>query len=208
MGTSNHELIQMVKSIGLNQVQFLGVFDNTFKGFNFRNPCHQCCIINTDPPSKPGTHWIAMAFNHQNKNFYVFDPFATSKVQMNKLFNFNPIRQFKGTAVTTDDRCINIVTNDTNNGCVQCPFSGMCGLFCVFFLKSFNMFPASPFLNSFFNQLNGVDFSSVNEKPIDYVHSMVGQKLHANEKVVINWLRSLGNEVKEQNLLCHFLVPQ
>lgn len=52
---------------------FLGVFSRDYIPKNVKYPC--CFIINTDPSTKPGEHWLA--FYYDKKGFcYFFDSYG------------------------------------------------------------------------------------------------------------------------------------
>lgn len=92
-------------------------------------------IVNTDPASKPGEHWIAM-FVNENNHAEIFDSFG--KPPTNKFI-------------------IEFIENNTNSSCynivrIQHDLSEKCGQFAIGYIKSrLNKFSSEEFI-SLFNQ--------------------------------------------------------
>ena len=90
-------------------------------------------IINTDPSTKPGEHWIALFITKDNKAEY-FDSFGRSPININKFLK------------------INISELICNKQMVQCIFSSNCGLYCILYLKArCNGISFKDFLNIYSN---------------------------------------------------------
>ena len=96
--------------------QFRGVFARN----EFREALHKCreldteggFIINTDPDSKPGEHWLAVYYT-QYKQFNFFDSYGLSP----NTYGFN-----------------NDAFSQYNKRCVQALVSDTCGQHCIYYL--------------------------------------------------------------------------
>jgi len=101
-------------------------------------------VVNTDPSSKPGTHWVAIFLNDDGTGEY-FDPFG-----------FPPLTE----------RVINFINTNSPNGwdfnkiTFQTPvLSKTCGIYCILFIKdrcrniSFRKFVSKFSRNVFLNDI-------------------------------------------------------
>lgn len=75
-------------------------------------------VINLDPHTLPGTHWIAVKFNSANKSVYVFDSYGRPPTNSNILYFLKR----------------NACTIYYNEQCFQEKFTTTCGHFCLYFL--------------------------------------------------------------------------
>lgn len=176
LGTSASELGHLVNSLGL--VHFRGVYDKHFPGF--LDPDRpQYAIVNTGDRSSGGVHWIAFAFDPNNFKFYIFDPFGFSKRELLARYHFQYTNMMRNTALRVPFGCIQLVRSTQ---AVQCPCSAACGLFCILFLASFEMYRQSPMVcNPIIDVVKGVN------------HSMLltpeGIKItHTNQRNLYDWM--------------------
>ena len=75
-------------------------------------------VVNTDPMELPCTHWIAIYFNEQMKEF--FDSYGKHPIHYNKHFS--------------DFMNRNAVEWEHNKIQLQSAFSSVCGQYCIYFL--------------------------------------------------------------------------
>ena len=109
------QLLNILKTEKCTKNIFLGIFPRNKLPDKIKYP--SCFILNTDPSSERGKHWLAFYFN-ENKICYFFDSFGNSPkifglekyiLKNSKKFTFNKIRY-------------------------QELFSQSCGYFCLLFL--------------------------------------------------------------------------
>ncbi|QCQ84159.1 protease [White sturgeon adenovirus 1] len=179
MGTSNKELDQMVKCLGLTSC-YLGTFDKSFPGFNAIQNKYAMAIVNTGSQASGGIHWLAFTFNPKQQTVYLFDPFGFSDQQLMKEYRFSYESKLRHTALSRSDRCIKFEKNTQG---VQCCGSGACGLFCILFLYSFSHYPNSPYDNKVMDMVKGY-----NPKELTSPASIA--TAHANEDKLHSWLRA------------------
>ena len=77
-------------------------------------------IANTDDSRKPGSHWIAFYFNHQNKTGEFWDSLGQKPSYYNRYFEPFLKRHCK--------------TYSINTRVIQSPTSTVCGLYCLYYL--------------------------------------------------------------------------
>ena len=102
-----------------NHSEFLGCFGtNNLPKALPQFPCS--LIVNTDPTTKPGDHWLGLVLT-KNKCFF-FDSFGLGIMDLNiKIF----LKQYY--------KKVSI-----NNHCIQHLNSDKCGLYCIAFIKHVN----------------------------------------------------------------------
>lgn len=111
------EINNVMKNNKFTKTKFKGVFacDKLPKSKIKKKPA--CFIINTDPSSLPGTHWVALYFPKSGKTNY-FDSFGAKP-------NIKPIINF----INNNSRSYVYNTNQLQN-----VFSTVCGNYCCEYL--------------------------------------------------------------------------
>lgn len=184
-GSSEQELHRLTAD--LNVLGFLGTFDKNFPGF--KNPEKWgSAIVNTGHRSSGGVHWLSFAYNPLERKVYVFDPLGWSDIDLCKLYSFRYEPILKQTAQKEPTRCVMV---EKNTHAVQCSCAGSCGLFCVYFLRSFSQFPSSPFINPLMDKLHDVPPA---------IKSSGSRILHNNQDILYRFLRE-----NSQFFRSHFL---
>ena len=111
--TSSTEIEDYLK----RNTQFMGCFGtNNLPRTIPQFPCS--LIINTDPTTKPGDHWLGLVLT-KKKSFY-FDSFGLGILNIH-IINFLK-RYYKKVTI--------------NNECIQHIDSDKCGLYCIAFIKN------------------------------------------------------------------------
>lgn len=189
-GTSESELKQLVRSLHLNNIGFLGTFDCRFPGFLDKNKTSSA-IVNTGTRESGGLHWIAFAWNPKTMKVFMFDPLGWSSKELEKYYGYSYQALLKRSAVQSIDRC---VTLERNQEAVQCTCAGSCGLFCVLFLYCFSVYPTAPFEVPLFQSLQGSVSRFTPVKPL---------ALHNNQQILYDFLKS--KSVYFSKNLTHFV---
>lgn len=103
-------------------------------------PKRNCYIVNTDPISKPGKHWVLIYFNSQNTCYY-FDSYGSFNSIENEIINFININ------------CITLLRNKQR---FQSDSSQLCGIYCLYVLYSmlYYNYSFSYTINNTFNSYN------------------------------------------------------
>jgi len=109
----------------IRQVRILGVFPSDLIPFShFLSSSREsslCCIANTDPSTKPGTHWVAFYRDLQNDSpLEFFDSYGQSPLS----YGF-----FSGNSKFPKDLPLSF-----NNTILQSLTSNVCGQYCLLFL--------------------------------------------------------------------------
>lgn len=115
----SRQIIRVLKRDPITRRTFVGVFacDQLPKTIS-KYPA--CLVVNTDPHSKAGKHWLAMYIpNAVTLEF--FDSFG------------HPPEHFKGPIARFASKFSHMNYNDVP---VQSPFSAVCGQFCIYYLYS------------------------------------------------------------------------
>ena len=109
----------------IRQVRILGVFPSDLIPFShFLSSSREsslCCIANTDPSTKPGTHWVAFYRDLQNDSpLEFFDSYGQSPLS----YGF-----FSGNSKFPKDLPLSF-----NNTILQSLTSNVCGQYCLLFI--------------------------------------------------------------------------
>ena len=113
------ELVRLLKHDWQTRRFFHGVYscDGLPKTIKLGGTCH-AFIINLDPITKPGSHWVGLYIDFFGRAVY-FDPFGIGPFQQD-IYNFIKANSF---------------TLTVNHVVLQNFQSRNCGLFCVYFIK-------------------------------------------------------------------------
>ena len=109
------EILRALKSNNRTGPLVLGVFASDQLPADVPRPC--CLVVNTDPASKPGEHWVAIFINSSGILDY-FDSYGLSP-QVPSIIKW--ISE-------------NSVAHSVNKECVQSYMTATCGQHCIFFL--------------------------------------------------------------------------
>jgi len=107
-----------------------------------------CCIVNTDPHNHPGSHWVAVFIDHDRNGDY-FDSYGRKPHK-------KPLLQHM------KKHCIDWVWNEK---LLQCPYSSVCGQYCLYFL---------------YHRVRGETMSSIMNR--------FGGNLEENDLLVCRWV--------------------
>lgn len=124
------EIMTALDSNPTTKKMFCGVYPCDHLPKKYKKPA--LIVSNTDPASKPGTHWIAMYVN-KNGNTEFFDSFGLQSALQQRFRSFLSDRSPSGTTTLNAKR-------------LQADFSTTCGNYCCVYLycrakgKSFNYF--------------------------------------------------------------------
>jgi len=111
---NSKEILDALQSHHVTQEIFVGVYaaDQIAETFG---KIPSACIVNTDPSSKPGQHWVAI-FQDQTDTVEFFDSYGKQP----DFFLF-----------TNFPRCSRIIKQ---NSVLQSNITSVCGQYCMFFL--------------------------------------------------------------------------
>ena len=114
-GLSTKQLLFFIKHNCRTKCRFVGVFSiNNLPKYLTKN---SCLIFNSDPTSKPGSHWLAL-FMNSNKEMEFFDSFGLNAT-FYKLTKKNLPKHYS------------LKCNKTQ---LQDLYSTKCGYFCLYYL--------------------------------------------------------------------------
>jgi len=167
------ELLNICKTDQYIKPVFEGVFPSDCLPKKLVYPA--AYIANTDPKIKPGTHWIAMYFDHDGNGDYM-DSYGRM-----------PLPKFKS--------FLNKQCHDWqyNNKQLQAPLTATCGQYCIYFLyqRSRGM-PLQKILNSF-----GNDGFKNDEMVTNFVNKTFGTKTNVIDvEFIVNQVCKALNEIK------------
>ena len=116
---NNYEITNVLQSDWRVKNCFRGVYPSNRLPKRLQKGIPHAFIINIDPDTKPGSHWVAVYFNHFGQATY-FDSFGFPPyVPAIKRFISKNCYSFK-----------------YNKWILQSFISQTCGLYCIFFIKS------------------------------------------------------------------------
>lgn len=133
------ELIQAIKQDPKSHGKFCGVYaSDTLPKQIEHYPCG--LIVNTDPQTEKGSHWVAMYFPNELKAEFLDSYGNSPEFYQDSFKTFLDSHSRKWTY---------------NHRCLQSLMSSMCGQFCVYFITNRNRGKSlSKIVNSFSNKLN------------------------------------------------------
>ena len=133
-------------------------------------------IANTDPESKPGSHWIAMYFDHEGNGDYL-DSYGRI-----------PLIKFKS---FLDKNCIEWQYNGKQ---LQAPLTSTCGQYCIYFL--YNRSRGMSFQKII--QQFGIDKIKNDKMVTDFVNQKYGTETEIIDvKFIVNQICNALDEIQE-----------
>ena len=115
----NYEIANFLRRDWRVRPYFRGVYPSNRLPKRLQRGIAHAFVINIDPDTKPGSHWVAVYFNHFGQATY-FDSFGLS-----------PYVPAIKTFITKNCNSLKY-----NSWILQSFYSQTCGLYCILFIKS------------------------------------------------------------------------
>jgi hypothetical protein len=121
--TSTEQLACMLQSlVAREHVSALGVFPADQVPVIDRDT-HCCFILNTEPRSLPGEHWLAFFYNHYTDTLEYFDSYGMGLETYSDVYES-----------LSSSGLVALCTPANTVGCLQSDVSLVCGHYCIAFL--------------------------------------------------------------------------